>query len=173
MTKENRIKQVTKMIHTPLGNLFQNQSEIDLDNFAVIVLEALMLLERGEYLKGYEGKSDSANGSYPRTFKSLRKNSMQINIPRSRNGQFKPITLELVKQQREQVNNLSLLLYRKGLSTRDVSKVLDEFFGESISRDTVNNLAKNFQKIRDEWEERNLDAYYKVIRLIAMLYSST
>ncbi len=47
MTKENRIKQVTKMIHTSLGNLFQNQSEIDLDNFAVIILESLMLLERG------------------------------------------------------------------------------------------------------------------------------
>ena len=71
--------------------------------------------------------------------------------------------LELIKQQQEQVNELSLLLYRKGLSTRDVSKVLQDFFGESISRDTVNNLAENFQKIRDEWEERKLDAYYKVI----------
>ena len=163
MKKENRIQQVTKMVHTALGNLFQNQSEVNLDQFSVIVLEALMLLEREEYLKSYEGKSDSANGSYPRTFKSLRKSSMQINIPRSRKGQFKPITLELIKQQKEQVNNLSLLLYRKGLSTRDVSKVLEEFFGESISRETVNNLAENFQSLRDAWEGRKLDAYYKVI----------
>ena len=58
---------------------------------------------------------------------------------------------------------MSLLLYRKGLSARDVSKVLDEFFGESISRETVNNLAENFQSLRDVWEERKLDVYYKVI----------
>jgi len=58
MKKENRIQQVTKMVHTALGNLFQNQSEVNLDQFAVIVLEALMLLEREEYLKGYEGKSE-------------------------------------------------------------------------------------------------------------------
>ena len=58
---------------------------------------------------------------------------------------------------------MSLLLYRKGLSTRDVSKVLDEFFGESISRETVNNLAENFQNLRDEWEERKLASHYKVI----------
>lgn len=122
-----------------------------------------MLLEREEYLKGYEGKGDVANGDYPRSFRSLRKNSMQINIPRSRNGKFKPITLELIKQQKEQLNELSLLLYRKGMSSRDVSNIIGEFFGESISRDTVNNLADNFQAIRSSWETQKLDAYYKVI----------
>ena len=71
--------------------------------------------------------------------------------------------LELIKQQREQVNELSLLLYRKGLSTRDVSNVMEEFFGESISRDSVNNLAKSFYDIRIKWQQRPLDAYYKVI----------
>ena len=58
MKKENRIQQVTKMIQTALGNLFQNQSEVNLDRFAVIVLEALMFLEREEYLKGYKGKRE-------------------------------------------------------------------------------------------------------------------
>lgn len=163
MKKEKRLNQVIKMVQTALGNLFQNQSELSLDQFARIVLESLMLLEREEYLKSHEGANDSANGAYIRNFKSLRKNSMQINIPRSRNGEFKPLTLELIKQQQEQVNELSLLLYRKGLSTRDVSKVLQDFFGESISRETVNNLAESFQKIRDSWEQKQLDAYYKVV----------
>merc|ERR1711923_77717 len=122
-----------------------------------------MLLEREEYLKSHEGEKDSANGTYTRNFKSLRRNSMQINIPRSRKGEFQPLALELIKQQQEQVNELSLLLYRKGLSTRDVSKVLQDFFGEFISRETVNNLAESFQKIRDDWEKRQLDAYYKVV----------
>ena len=163
MKKEKRLNQVTKMVQASLSNLFQNQSELSLDQFARVVLEALMLLEREEYLKSHEGQKDSANGTYTRNFKSLRRNSMQINIPRSRKGEFQPLALELIKQQQEQVNELSLLLYRKGLSTRDVSKVLQDFFGESISRETVNNLAESFQKIRDDWEKRQLDAYYKVV----------
>ncbi len=163
MRKETRIKQTEKMIYTAMDNLFKNQSELNLDQFIIVVLEVLMLLEREEYLKNHEGKEDSANGSYPRSFKSLSKNGMQINIPRSRDGRFKPLVLELIKQQKEHVNDLALLLYRKGMSSRDVSHIIKDFFGESISRDTVNNLADSFQEIRQKWENRQLDAYYKVI----------
>ncbi len=171
MQKETRYKQIEKMIHTALTNLFQAQNELNLNQFTVVILEALMLLEREEYLKSEHGKKDSANGAYTRSFKALRKNSMQINIPRSRNGSFKPLTLELIKQQQAQVNELSLLLYRKGLSTRDVSTILQEFFGESVSRSTVSNLATNFQKIRKAWEQKKLDAYYKVIYCDALFVS--
>jgi putative transposase len=46
-----------------------------------------------------------------------------------------------------------------------------EYFGESISRETVNNLAESFYAIRKSWEDRQLDAYYKVIYCDA-LYTS-
>ena len=163
MKKKTRQDQVTKMIDASLNSLFKSQDTLNLDEFTIVVLESLMLLEREDYLKGHGRQKDTANGTYKRNFSSLRKNNLQINIPRSRNGAFKPLTMELIKQQREQVNNLSLLLYRKGMSTRDVSSVLQEFFGESISRDSVSNLAKTFQEIRKNWEERKLDAYYKVM----------
>ncbi len=41
------------------------------------------------------------------------------------------------------------VVYRKGLSTRDVSYIMKEFFGESISYATVNNLASSFNDITD------------------------
>ena len=122
-----------------------------------------MLLEREEYLKSAKGQEDYGNGSYLKNFKSLRTNSLSISIPRSRSGMFKPMLIELINQQKEQVAELSLLLYRKGWSTRDVSDIMLEFFGESISRDKVNNLAESFYKIRQSWKKRKLDAYYKVI----------
>ena len=106
-----------------------------------------------------------------RSFKSLRTNSLQISIPRSRSGKFKPMLIDLINQQREQVNDLSLLLYRKGLSTRDVSDVMAEFFGESISRETINNLAESFNEVRMSWESRQLDAYYKAIVCDALFTS--
>ncbi len=94
MRKITRQLQTEKMIFTAMNNLFKHQNELDLDQFTIVVLEALMLLEREEYLKNHDGKQDSANGSYPRSFKSLCRNGMQINIPRSRNGHFKPLMLD-------------------------------------------------------------------------------
>jgi transposase-like protein len=159
------------MIHAGLTNLYNGQTEFNFDKFAVVTLEGLMLLEREEYLKSHNGNKDSGNGSYLRNFKSLRTNSLSINIPRSRSGKFKPMLIELINQQKDQVSELSLLLYRKGLSTRDVSDIMSEFFGESISRNTINDLAESFHDIRKSWENRNLDAYYKVIFCDA-LYTS-
>ena len=152
------------MIQASLTSLFKSQDSLSLDQFAITTLEALMLLEREEYLKQHQpGVKDYANGAYTRSFNALRNNSLQISIPRSRNGHFKPITLELIKEQKERINDLCLLLYRKGLSTRDVSNIMSEYFGNSISRDTVNNLASSFHDLRIAWENRPLDAYYKAI----------
>ena len=163
MKKDNRKKQVEQMIFAGIENIFKTQDTLSFDEFAIVALEGLMLLEREEYLKGVHGNDDIGNGVYLRNFKSLRKNSLQIQVPRTRNGTFKPLILELVNQQKEQINDLALLLYRKGLSTRDVSNVMEEYFGESISRETINNLAESFHEIRVKWQERQLDAYYKVV----------
>jgi transposase-like protein len=171
MKETTRHKQIEKTILAGLMNLYNSQSDLDFNKFTLITLESLMLLEREEYLKSARGQADSGNGSYLRNFRSLCSNSLSISIPRSRHGIFKPMTLDLLNNQKEQVNELALLLYRKGLSTRDVSQVMDEFFGEKISKDSISNMAESFHQIRAAWENRELDAYYKVIYCDA-LYTS-
>ena len=151
------------MIQHSLVNIFRHQDNLSFDQFALATLERLLLLEREEYLKSKQGDHDSGNGTYLRNFSSLRTNSLQIAIPRTRCGKFKPLLLELIHTQKEQLNQLALLLYRKGLSSRDVSEVMEEYFGQSISRETVNNLAESFHTLRKKWEQAPLDAYYKVI----------
>lgn len=169
MKKEVRKQQ--KMIFAGLSNLFKSQDNLSFDEFAITILECLMLLEREEYLKSHPGQADKGNGVYLRNFKSLRTNSLQLQVPRTRNGHFKPLILNLVNQQKDQLNDLALLLYRKGLSSRDVSDVMEEYFGESISRSTVNSLAESFHEIRTNWEHQELDAYYKVIYCDALYVS--
>jgi putative transposase len=171
MKKEIRKKQIEKMIFCSIENLFRNQDSLSLDEFAVATIEGLMLLEREEYLKSRDGEGDKGNGAYTRTFKSLRRNSLQIQIPRTRNGKFKPLVLNIVNQQKEDLNELALLLYRKGLSSRDVSDIMEEYFSESMSKDTVNKLAESFHEIRKNWEKRQLDAYYKAVYCDALYVS--
>ena len=57
---------------------------------------------------------------------------MQINIPRTRDGNFSPATIELVKASNEQVQDLVLGLYKKGMTSRDISDLLADFFGEKL-----------------------------------------
>ncbi len=172
MHKITREKRCEDMLFAGMKNLLHSQDIFSMEEFSVKVLEILMLLERENYLKGLDAVSgDKGNGTYERSFKALNKNSLLINIPRTRSGQFKPLTLELLHKQQTQVNELALLLYRKGLSSRDVSEIMKDFFGEQMSHETVNNLAESFSGIRKHWESRQLDAYYKVIFCDALYVS--
>jgi transposase-like protein len=148
-----------------LKNLRQGLNSLSLDLFVLNTLEMLMLVERDEYLqKLKEDKvNDKGNGTYPRSFKSLSKNALVINIPRTRYSDFKPMALEILKYNQEQVNELVLKLYTKGLTTRDISDVLSSFFGEEISYAQVSNLAESFHKLRLAWEQSPLEPYYKVV----------
>lgn len=148
-----------------LKNLRLSLDHFSLEQFVVNTLEMLMELERDEYLEKLKdsGCRDKGNGTYPRSFKSLSKNSLMINIPRTRTGEFKPFVLEFLKCNQEQVNELVLTLYRKGLTSRDVSDIMKDFFGTDISFSTVSNLAEKFNEVRKAWELSSLESYYKVI----------
>jgi transposase-like protein len=63
----------------------------------------------------------------------------------------------------EQVNELCLTLYKKGMTSRDVSDVMDKFFGNSVSHTTVAELADKFHEIRMAWQHSRLEDYYSVI----------
>jgi putative transposase len=161
-------KQQTKInafLLAGLKNLRQGISNISLEHFVINTLELLMLLERDEYLENLKQANfkDKGNGSYPRSFKSLSQNSLLINIPRTRYTDFKPFVVEFLKYSQEQINELVLTLYTKGLTTRDVSDVLKNFFGESVSYSQVSNLAERFHELRLAWENSPLEPYYKVV----------
>ncbi len=156
-TTKNRVQ---NMIFSSLDSIFKNQNEFDFDQFAIISLEALMLLERANYLDKNE---DFGNGTYLRAFNSLSRNSLKINVPRTRSGNFHPMVLQLINMNKEQINELALLLYKSGLSSRAIENVMKDYFGESVSKSSIIELAESFNDLRKSWENRQLDAYYKVI----------
>lgn len=153
-----------------LKNLRLSLTDFSLEQFAVTSIEMLMLLERDEYLANIkrDGFKDKGNGTYPRSFRSLSKNQMIINIPRTRYTEWKPFAIEILKYNQEQINDLALTLYRKGLTTRDVSDILSNFFGETMSFSQVSNLAEKFNEVRSAWENCKLESYYKVVYMDAL-----
>ena len=136
-------------------------SDLTMEQFVVQNLETLFGLEREEYLE--KATEDKGNGYYSRSLQSLLKNGIQINVPRTRESGFAPIALQLFKMNQDQVNELVLTLYKKGMTTRDISDVMTDFFGDSVSHTTVANLAEQFHGIRVAWEHSKLDTTYYAI----------
>jgi transposase-like protein len=134
---------------------------MSIDNFVVDTLETLMQIERNEYLANV--KKDKGNGFYSRAFKTLTRNSMIIDIPRTRTGNFKPELLELIKINQDQVDQFCLALYQKGMTSRDIEDLMKSFFGESVSHSKVSYLAESFNEIRVAWLNSKLESNYRVL----------
>ena len=155
------MKNCSTIIESSLQNLKLSLTELNWDQFVVGTIEALMNIERGDFLM--TAYADKGNGHYQRIFKSLLRNRLMINIPRTRTGVFSPMMLELIKINSEQVNTLCISLYRKGMTTKDISELMEETFGESVSKTKICNLAQQFNEFRIAWENSKLERYYKAI----------
>lgn len=154
-----------KILSTSILNLRASCSSFSLDEFLLHTIETLMQLERDEYLASLKslGVSDKANGFYNRNFKSLLASHLRINVPRTRKGDFSPATIELIKSNSNQVQELALSLYKKGMTSRDISDLLEEIFCEKISKSTISNLARSFHEVREAWNNSALEAEYLTV----------
>jgi transposase-like protein len=98
-----------------------------------------MQIEREEYLENLRNrtnsnsKTDKSNGFYGRAFNNLSKNSMVIHIPRTRLGTLSLNSLELLKINREKLDEITLSLYKKGMTFNDIQDFLTEVFDHSVS----------------------------------------
>lgn len=160
MKTKIRRKANTSLLESSIQNLRNSMGSLSMDQFVMQTIESLMGIERNEYLN--EVEKDKGNGSYERAFKTLSKNGLVINIPRTRGGLFSPAALELLKINQDQLDDICLSLYKKGLSGNDISSFISECFGEKASPSKIGELSKAFHKFREAWENSSLEAHYKV-----------
>ena len=137
---------------------------LSMDKFVGTTIETLMNIERDEYIeKVNDPKVDKGNGYYSRAMSSFSKNSLAVFVPRTRSGLFSPITLELLKINREKVDEIALSLYKKGMTSNDIKEFLEEVFDEKMSPSKISNLSKVFNKFRTAWQNSKLENHYKVV----------
>ncbi len=165
MTKNTKAKNTSsrteKYLMASMKNMRAAVPNLSMEDFVRLHIEALFGLEREEYLEQID--DDKGNGYYSRSLQSLMKNGIVIKVPRTRSGGFTPIAVELFRMNQEQVNDLVLTLYKKGMTTRDIESVMKQFFGNSVSHTTVAELADQFHDVRRAWEKSPLDSTYRVI----------
>lgn len=130
-------------------------------------LEALMRAEREEH-NALHG--DQSNGYRPR--KSFGQGRiMELQIPRSRLGQFYPIVLGMLRNQEEECRRLAFSLYGKGLTTVQVGELFDEIYGREYSKSSISRMFDYAREEVERWQNRPLESYFPILFIDATFIS--
>lgn len=146
-------EQVTKIV-TDLKD-----SGTDNSGLMKVFLEAMMRAERQEH---NELHNDQSNGYRSRkAFGHGR--VLELTVPRTRHGNFYPVLLSVLKDQRAEMDRLGFSLYTKGLTTEQVGEVFEEIYGQAYSKQSISRMADMAREEVLGWLERPLESYYPII----------
>lgn len=136
------------------------ERENGLQDLMEIMLESMMIAERGEFLQNSPG--NKGNGYRPgSTYGQGRK--LEFRIPRDRYGNFHPQILAILRDQEEECDRLAGVLYTKGLTQDQVSDVFEQLYGQHYSKSSISRMIECVRTQVNEWLERGLDRYYPVL----------
>lgn len=119
------------------------------------------------------GERDFGNRRNGHISKQVRTSMGEVTIstPRDRDGTFDP----QVVRKREKILADSLAdriigLYAIGTSTREISDILEEQFGNRISAETISSITDRVLPEIQSWKSRPLDPVYPIVWLDAVHY---
>jgi transposase-like protein len=136
------------------------------DRVLKIAFEALMKAERHEHLVGDENLTseprDLGNGYRTRKTYGQGK-TMELQVPRTRLGQFYPMILGILKDQEAESRKLAFSLYGKGLTTEQVGDLFEEVYGEHYGKSSISRMFDFAREEVTQWLTRPLDPYYAIV----------
>ena len=124
------------------------------------VFNQLMENQRTEYIQAdaYErskSRQSQRNGYYEREF-TTRVGTLDLKVPRTRDGEFSPTVFERYQRNEQALLASMLEMYVSGVSTRKVSKIVEELCGKSVSKSFVSSLTEELDPMVNEWQNRSL-----------------
>jgi len=119
--------------------------------------------------KGEHGSSNSRNG-YSK--KKLRTSNglVEVEIPRDREGSFDPQFIKKHQSFDPDLENRVISMYARGMSTRDISDQLREFYGTEVSAALISKITDKVLEGVEEWQKRALQDVYPVVFMDAIHY---
>ena len=135
------------------------------------VVEAALNVELTDHL-GYEkhaseghNTGNSRNGSYPKTLKGSQ-GKIQVEIPRDRNGSYKPQLIEKGQTRFTAFDEQILACYARGMSTRDIADTFEEMYGGAkVSHSVIAQVTEAVQEEITRWQNRPLDEIWPIMYL--------
>ena len=109
-------------------------------------------------VKGYN-TGNYRNGYYSRTL-NTEYGKLQLKIPRDRLGLFDIKTLQCLQQAPNHLEKMIILMYQKGVTTRDISDLIEKMYGHHYSPTTISHLSKTFEEELAAYRQRPIKQDY-------------
>lgn len=109
----------------------------------------------GEYERN-DNRTSYRNGYYERSY-TTRIGTIDLRVPRTRDGKFSPDIFERYQRNEKALLASILEMYVQGVSTRKVSKIVEELCGKKVSKSFVSNLTKELDKMVKKWQYSSLN----------------
>jgi transposase-like protein len=94
---------------------------------------------------------------------------VRIEVPRDRDASFEPVIVRKRQRRLNDVDEVVLSLYAKGLTTGEISAHFREIYGASVSKETVSRITDRVIEEMNEWSSRPLDAVYAAVFIDAIV----
>lgn len=147
-----------------------------LKQFTKTVLETALDEEMNEHLgrvkheKTLDGRAKNArNGTTSKTVTTDAVGPVEITVPRDRDASFEPVIVRKRQRRLNDVDEVVLSLYAKGLTTGEISAHFQEIYGASVSKETISRITDRVVEEMNEWSSRPLDQVYAAIFIDAIV----
>jgi transposase-like protein len=121
--------------------------------------------------KAEEPRSNTRNGTTPKTV-LLQDGSMELEIPRDRDGSFEPQLIRKGQRRLEVMDRQIIALYARGLTTREIQAHLQELYGVEVSPGLISTVTAEVSAEVQAWQNRPLDAMYPIVYFDALFVKS-
>lgn len=165
MKKEKKDPNPLQQLASELFGKIKDKSEAkqmfqDLYKYGI---EAMLKSELDEHLD-QEKKEDQPdpnyrNGNSKKTVKSSL-GDLALNIPRDRNSTFSPMFIPKHSRMIDNIEDVVIGLYARGMNTRDIEDQIKEIYQIDISETTVSNITSRVIEYMKQWQNRPLETVY-------------
>jgi putative transposase len=154
------VVEIFKAIQTQPEQLF-DLIRADIRQSVGQYLSEMMQVELTQFLgrKPYERTgepSNHRNGSYDRQFTLKGIGSVEVQVPRDRQGTFETQVIPRSKRYEDQLRQDLSLMFLTGISTRTLSMLSQRLIGRSVSATEVSNANQELIGAVEKWRNRDL-----------------
>ena len=110
---------------------------------------------------------NSRNGHSPKTVQSEH-GELELSIPRDRQSTFEPLLVPKHQRRLSGLDDKILALYARGMSTRDISRQLEELYGAQVPASIISEVTDAVSEDVKAWQCRPLDELYPITYLDAL-----
>ena len=151
-----------------IDEVFRSHLEAAMNDLLKIELTQFLGYEKNSIL-GYN-TGNSRNSFYERNLDTSY-GRLHIKVPRDRNGHFEQQLISDYTRRTDELETTIITLYKKGITTREISDLIEKIYGHHYSPATMSNISKAVADQVENFHKRQLSERYAVIFMDATYLS--